>query len=67
MDTATEPYTEEQLVAFWRYEQLERMGFKHMQICSLQLWGVDLHDVEFLISRGCKHHLALAILEPLPA
>ena len=67
MDTALEPYTEEQLVAFWRYEQLERMGFTHMQILSLQLWGVDLRYAEFLISRGCKHHLALAILKPLPA
>lgn len=57
--------SEEQRVGVWRYEQLRRMGFSESQAKLLNFWGVDLHDTEFLVSRGCKHHIALAILEPM--
>jgi hypothetical protein len=65
MDSDDGRESEERLVAFWRYERLTQMGFSHEQACTLNFWGVDLHDTEFLISRGCKHHIAIAILEPM--
>ena len=57
--------SEEQRVASWRYERLRKMGFSESQANLLNFWGVDLHDTEFIISRGCKPHVAIAILEPI--
>lgn len=50
----------------YKISQYERLGFSLEEALTAIDQGIDWHDVESLLSRGCSRQLALAILAPLP-
>jgi hypothetical protein len=50
----------------YKISQYERLGFSLEAALSAIDQGIDWHDVDRLLSRGCAPELALAILAPLP-
>jgi hypothetical protein len=53
-------------VESYKIVQYERLGFSFEEALIAIDQGIDWHDVERLLSRGCSRELALAILAPLP-
>ena len=53
-------------VETYKIAQYERLGFSFEDALMAIDQGIDWHDVERLLSRGCSPELALAILAPLP-
>jgi hypothetical protein len=55
--------TEQELVAQWRAEELERAGYPPQAAADLAArTDVDLHLAAELLSKGCSTELALQIL-----
>lgn len=50
----------------YKVTQYGRLGFSLRDALAAIEQGIDWHDVERLLSRGCTPALALAILAPLP-
>jgi len=53
------------VVESYKVSQLERLGFSLDDALTATEQGIDWHDVERLLNRGCSPKLALAILAPL--
>ena len=61
--SSTNVATEEQRVALWRAEELERAGFAPAAASALAVSReVDLHAALDLVRQGCPHGTALRIL-----
>jgi hypothetical protein len=59
----TRTETEQERIARWRAEELERAGFEHAAASLLASRGdVDLHYAIDLLRNGCAPELALQIL-----
>jgi hypothetical protein len=56
---------EEWQVESYKIAQYERLGFSLEDGLTAIERGIDWHDVERLLTRGCASELALAILAPL--
>ena len=56
---------EEWEVESYKIAQYERLGFSLEDSLTAIEQGIDWHDVDRLLTRGCAHELALAILAPL--
>ena len=55
--------SETELIEAWRYEALERAGYRPKEAAELAARNdVDLHAAVDLIRRGCPSDLALQIL-----
>ena len=55
--------TEQERIARWRAEELERAGYGHEAAAQLAVSReVDLHVAIALLERGCSTELALRIL-----
>jgi hypothetical protein len=57
---------EDWAVESYKITQYERLGFSLDDSLTAIERGIDWHDVERLLTRGCAPELALAILAPLP-
>jgi hypothetical protein len=62
MSTALSP--EALQVEMYKISQYDRLGFPLADALTAVEQGIDWHDAERLLSRGCSPELALAILAP---
>jgi len=60
----TGPIEEIELVFRWRVRQSLRMGYATGLAERIAATGVDLHELEHLIGRGCSRATAYRILRP---
>jgi hypothetical protein len=60
----TDPVEEIELVFRWRLLQSLRMGYATGLAERIAATGVDLHELEHLIGRGCSRATAYRILRP---
>jgi hypothetical protein len=60
----TGPVEESELVFRWRVRQALRMGVATGLAERIAATGVDLHELEDLIGRGCSRATAYRILRP---
>ena len=60
----TGPVEEMELVFRWRLLQSLRMGYLTVLAERIAATGVDLHELEHLIGRGCPRATAFRILRP---
>jgi hypothetical protein len=62
MSTALSP--EAMKVEMYKLGQYDRLGFSFEDALEAVEKGIDWHDAERLLRRGCSPELALAILAP---
>jgi hypothetical protein len=60
----TAPAEEIELVFRWRLHQSLRMGYATGLAERIAATGLDLHELEHLIGRGCPRATAYRILRP---
>lgn len=54
--------TEAEKLDSWRANELRRRGFDEHAVELLVQVQVDLHEVDYLLGRGCPHGVAVSIL-----
>jgi len=53
---------EEELVLWWRFDQLHQLGFGEEDACLLAESDADLNRARSLVAAGCPHTVARQIL-----